>query len=114
MSIDTGDLADRIRAILAHRDGISEIRMMGGLCFMLNGNMVVGTMKNGDLLARVGADNHADALKRPGADPMQFTNRPMKGFVNVSDEVLDDATLNDWVSTSLAFVGSMPAKKTNA
>ncbi len=94
--------------------GVGEIRMMGGLCFTLHGNMLCGTMKNGDLLARVGADGYDEAVKRPGAGPMQFTGRPMRGFVNVDSDVLDDATLKDWISTCLAFVGPMPPKEKKA
>jgi TfoX/Sxy family transcriptional regulator of competence genes len=110
----TTELADRIRAEIGGVPGFGEIRMMGGLCFTLHGNMLVGIMKDGDLLARVGAEGHEEALKRPGASIMDFTGRPMKGFVIVDRAVLDDATLKDWLSTSLAFVGPMPPKKTKA
>ena len=110
----TNDLADRIRERLGHRNGMSEVRMMGGLCFLLHGNMLVGTMKNGDLLARVGAEGQAAALARPGAGPMLFTGRPMKGFVVISADVLDDAALDDWLSTSLAFVEPLPPKEKKA
>lgn len=104
------ELADRIRAEIGGIPGFGEISMMGGLCFTLHGNMLVGTMKNGDLLARVGADGYEEAMKRPGAGPMEFTGRSMKGFVNVDSAVLNDATLREWLSISLAFVGPMPPK----
>jgi hypothetical protein len=107
----TEELADRIRAEIGGMPGFGEIRMMGGLCFTLHGNMLVGIMKDGDLMARVGAEGHEEALKRPGAGLMDFTGRPMKGFVIVDKAVLDDATLKDWLSTSLAFVGPMPPKE---
>ncbi|MCC0043100.1 MAG: TfoX/Sxy family protein [Brucellaceae bacterium] len=108
------ELADRIRAEIGGLPGLGEIRMMGGLCFTLHGNMLVGIMKGGDLLARVGADGYDAALERPGAGPMEFTGRPMKGFVNVDAAVLDDATLKEWLSTCLAFVGPMPPKEKKA
>lgn len=108
------ELADRIRAEIGGLPGVSEIRMMGGLCFTLHGNMLVATMKNGDLLARVGADGFAEALMRPGAGHVQMADRQMKGFVNVDAAVLDDATLRDWISTSLAFVDPMPPKEKKA
>ncbi len=110
----TNDLADRVRERLGHRNGMSELRMMGGLCFLLHGNMLVGTMKNGDLLARVGPEGHAAALARPGAGAMLFTGRAMKGFVVVAADALDDAALDDWLSTSLAFVEPMPPKEKKA
>lgn len=85
--------------------------MMGGLCFTLHGNMLVAVMKNGDLLARVGAEGHDEAMKRPGAGRLQMSaDRHMRGFVNVDAEVLDDLALKDWISTSLAIVGPMPPK----
>jgi TfoX/Sxy family transcriptional regulator of competence genes len=54
------DLAERIRVILARTGSLREVRMFGGLCFMLNGNMVAGTSKRG-LLVRVGKGQHARA-----------------------------------------------------
>jgi TfoX/Sxy family transcriptional regulator of competence genes len=104
------DLAERIRVEIGGLPGVAEIRMMGGQCFTLHGNMVVAVMKNGDLLARVGADGYEAAQQRPGADAMLMGGREMKGFVNVDAAVLDDDTLKDWLSTSLTFVGPMPPK----
>jgi hypothetical protein len=105
------NLADRIRAELGVMDGISEIRMMGGQCFTLHGNMLVAVMKNGDLLARVGAEGYGAAQQRPGAGAMLMGGREMKGYVNVDAAVLDDAALKDWISTSLAVVAPMPPKE---
>ncbi len=112
MTGPAAELADRIRAEIGGMPGLSEIRMMGGLCFTLHGNMLVATMKNGDLLARVGAEGHEAAMKRPGAGRLQMSpGRSMKGFVNVDAQVLDDAALRDWISTSMAIVGPMPPKE---
>jgi hypothetical protein len=55
--------------------------MFGGLCFMLNGNMVAGTSNRG-LLVCVGRDRHSDALARPGAKPMEMAGRPMAGYIS--------------------------------
>jgi TfoX/Sxy family transcriptional regulator of competence genes len=107
----TAELADRIRAVVKDHPNIGEIRMFGGLCFTLNGNMLVGTMKNGDLMARVGEAQDAEAHSKPGAGPMMFTGKAMKGFVTVSGDALDDAALRDWISMSMAYVGTMPAKE---
>ncbi len=70
MSDASDELADRIRAIIGHRPGVTEKKMFGGAGFMLHGNMVVGAMKSGALLMRVGPERHADAVNRPGATPM--------------------------------------------
>lgn len=105
-------LEGRIRRVLGDYPDIAEIRMFGGLCFTLNGNMLVGTMKNGDLLARVGEAQDADALDKPGAGPMVFTGKAMKGFVTVDAAAIeDDATLRDWISMAAAYVGSLPPKQ---
>jgi TfoX/Sxy family transcriptional regulator of competence genes len=106
------ELQDRIRHILGDHPDIAEIRMFGGLCFTLNGNMLVGTMKNGDMLARVGDEQDAEALKKPGAGPMMFTGKAMKGFINVDAAALhDDAALRDWISMASAYVGALPPKE---
>jgi TfoX/Sxy family transcriptional regulator of competence genes len=52
------ELAERMRTALAGAGDMREVRMFGGLCFMLNGNMVAGTSKRGMLL-RVGKEQHA-------------------------------------------------------
>lgn len=106
----TGPLVDRIRNALAGTPGIAEIKMFGGTCFTLNGNMLVGTMKDGGLLARVGETGEAEALARPGATRMTFTGREMKGFVIVTPDVLDDAALKQWIAMASAYVGTMPHK----
>lgn len=105
------ELSDRLRAEIGGMPGVSEIRMMGGLCFTLHGNMLVAVMKSGDLLARVGAEGYGAAQQRPGASAMLMGGREMKGYVNVDAAILDDATLRDWISTSLAVVGPMPPKE---
>ena len=87
-----------------------EIRMFGGICFTLNGNMMVGTMKDGELLARVGDEQEAEALASPGARRMNFTGREMKGFIMVAADALDDDALREWISMATAFVGAMPPK----
>ena len=80
----TDDLAERIREMIGDHPHGGEIRMFGGICFTLNGNMLVGTMKDGELLARVGDAQEAEALARPGARRMNFTGREMKGFIMVA------------------------------
>ena len=106
----SAELADRIRAAVKDHPNIGEIRMFGGLCFTLNGNMLVGTMKDGGLMARVGEEQDAAALAKPGAEPMAFTGRTMKGFIIVSPDELSDDALRDWISMAMAYVGPMPPK----
>jgi TfoX/Sxy family transcriptional regulator of competence genes len=103
-------LAERIRAGLARTPGIAERKMFGGLCFTHNGNMVVGIVKS-DLMARVGADNHADALAQPHARPMDFNGRPMKGMVYVGPAGIGtEKALAAWIKRCVDFTSSLPPK----
>ena len=105
------ELAERIRLLLADDPNVSERRMFGGVCFMLNGNMLCGPTKDGDLMVRVGKELEAEAMAKPGTRAMDFTGRPMKGFVFVSDDVLQsDAALFEWIAFATRFVGALPAK----
>ena len=108
MAVDE-DLAERMRAALAGSGAVREVRMFGGLCFMLNGNMVAGTWKRG-LLVRVGKDQHSHALARPGAKPMEMAGRPMKGYVFVDPAPRDERELRDWLELAVAFVKTLPPK----
>ena len=84
--------------------------MFGGLCFMVQGNMCCGILQD-DIMVRVGADAHADALAQPHARPMDFTGKAMKGMVYVGPEGLEgDDDLEGWVQRGLSFTLSLPAK----
>jgi hypothetical protein len=109
VAFDPG-LAERIRDALRDQRDTSERKMFGGLAFMSRGHMFVGIL--GDtLMARVGPDHYAGALARPGVREMDFTGRPMKGYVFVAPEaVADDAELQRWIARCLGFVGSLPSK----
>jgi TfoX/Sxy family transcriptional regulator of competence genes len=84
--------------------------MFGGIAFMVRGNMCAGVIKD-DLMLRVGTERYEDVLARPGARPMDFTGRPMKGMIYVDPRAIEsDASLQEWVGLGLAFAGSLPAK----
>ncbi|HEX2884694.1 MAG TPA: TfoX/Sxy family protein [Candidatus Limnocylindria bacterium] len=103
-------LAERIRAALAGRDNVTEQKMFGGIAFMVNGRMAVGV--TGDkLMVRVGAEAHEAAVARPHARPMDFTGRPMRGFVSIDPAgVAADADLARWVEEGAAFAAAQPPK----
>jgi TfoX/Sxy family transcriptional regulator of competence genes len=103
------ELADRVRRALEGTGAVREVKMFGGLCFMLNGNMVAGTSRRG-LLVRVGKDQHPQALTRPGAKPMEMSGRPMAGYVFVDPPPRDERALRDWLELGMAFVRTLPAK----
>ena len=111
MSLASEELSDRIRVHLGMHPAVTEQKMFGGRCFMLNGHMLVGPMKDGSLLVRVGKVRYEHALALPGARPMNFTGRTMSGFVEVSGDVIeDDEVLLDWIELARSFVETLPAK----
>ncbi len=103
-------LVERVRGVLAGKRGVAEKKMFGGLTFMIQGNMACG-VENDRLMVRVGPDAQDDALSQPYARPMDFTGRPMKGFVYVTlAGVEKDRDLAAWVQRGVDFALSLPAK----
>ncbi len=106
MPYDEG-LAQRIRELMEERHDVSEKRMFGGLAFLVAGKMCVGVVRD-ELMVRVGPGEYAAALRRPHARRMDFTGRPMKGFVFVAPAgVESDAALRAWVECGVRFVRSL-------
>ena len=104
-------LAQRIRDALARKKNIEEKKMFGGIGFLLHGNMLVGVWKN-SLIVRVGPDGYEDALLEPHVKEFDITGRPMKGWVLVEPEgVENDDQLKDWIQRAVKFVGKLPAKE---
>ncbi len=102
------DIVDGL-AIRLEPLGASRIRMFGGTCFMLNGNMTAGTWREGAMF-RIGPDNEAAAAARSGAEQMVMSGRPMRGFWLVSAETLEEPDEFDyWMALALAFNKSLPA-----
>ncbi|UPH70505.1 TfoX/Sxy family protein [Abyssibius alkaniclasticus] len=103
-------LAEAMRADLAGHAGISEKKMFGGLCFLLNGHMVCGVHKGGGMY-RVGKANEAAARAIPGARPLGFTGRPMGGMIEVDEAGLQDgAYRRQWLGMALSHAASLPPK----
>ncbi|AZO08936.1 MULTISPECIES: TfoX/Sxy family protein [unclassified Mesorhizobium] len=102
-------MVERLRVALGRR-AFTEQKMFGGTCFMINGNMLIGTSKRG-LLVRVGKDAHAAAVARPHARPMEMGGRSMEGYVHVAPEgTATEADLAGWLDLALAFVETLPPK----
>ena len=108
-------LAERIRTLLGDDPRVTEKTMFGGLTFLLNGHILVGTKKDGRILLSVGKENNDAALARPGATQMVHNNRNMTGFVWVEpDAIEDDDDLADWVKAAYGWVSRMPEDKPKA
>ncbi|MCB9081117.1 MAG: TfoX/Sxy family protein [Lewinellaceae bacterium] len=97
-------LAERIRRSLqVQRAVFTEKRMMGGLTFLVEDKMCVGVVGD-NLMARIDPEIYEVALQKPGAREMDFTGRPMKGYVFVEPEGVDrEEDLAAWVKLCLAF-----------
>ena len=103
-------LADRIRIALARRRGVSEKRMFGGVAFLVNGHMFCGVNKD-DLEVRVGPKAWASALSKKHARPMDFTGKPLNGYVFVAPlGVRTAASLKAWLEHGLRFARTLPPK----
>lgn len=102
-------LVDLMQQVLGNRPGVSEKKMFGGICWMLNGNMLCGA-QNGRYMFRVGKDRLTEALERAGASPMEMGGRVMGGFVWVDADEAVEAGLDSWVDLAERFVGSLPPK----
>jgi TfoX N-terminal domain len=102
-------LAARVRALLADRADVSERKVFGGPTFTIAGHVCCGV--NGDeLIVRLDPDREDDALADPHARPMDFTGRPMRGFVTVQPEGLKGAQLNRWLQEAVARAQSLPTR----
>ena len=102
-------LAARVRAALANRTDVSERKMFGGLTFMIGGNMCCGVSGN-ELIVRLHPAREDEALARPYARPMDFTGRPMRGFITVHRDGLKGDRLNRWVQEAVDQAESLPPK----
>src|ERR1043166_296281 len=101
-------LAARIRDTLSRKKGVEEKKMFGGICFLLNGNLLVGGWKD-FLTARLGPDEGEASLREPHVRAFDITGRPMRNWVLVEPEGVEgDQQLRDWVRRALKFVTTLP------
>lgn len=103
-------LGERIRSILSDLTEFEEKKMFGGLCFMVQNYMCCGITKE-DLMVRVGPDHYEKALDHPHARIMDFTGRPLRGYVYVDEGgLVSDKELEAWVNKGITFVNTLPPK----
>lgn len=96
------DLADRVRARMSHLDGLTERPVMSGLGFFVQGTMAIAVLDVG-LCIRVGEEE--DNPDSKSARPFEFAGRPVRGWVCVSEEDLDEAGLGRWVERGVVSAG---------
>ena len=110
------DFARRIESIFGELDVEFEAKkMFGGVCYMVDGKMCVGE-QSARLMVRFDPAREEEILSRPGARPMEFTGRPMKGYAFVDcDSLKSDKVLADWIDLALSFnAKAKPARKRSA
>lgn len=106
------DLANRIRELVLTEPGVTEMRMFGGLAFLIDGNMSVSASGGGGLLLRVDPAETEALLSKPHAHPFQMRGRTMRGWVRVDAEGLRTGSqLARWVGRGIAYGRSLPAKR---
>jgi TfoX/Sxy family transcriptional regulator of competence genes len=107
-------LAERIRGYFTRRKGVEEKRMFGGLCFMLNGHMCCGIEKD-RLVVRVMPERYETLLNKPHARKMDFTGKPLTGFLFISPPGYRTAAgLAGWLDEAVECAKSKPPKKKKA
>jgi TfoX/Sxy family transcriptional regulator of competence genes len=97
-------LADRIRQSLKLKQVLFiEKKMMGGLCYLVNDKMCIGIIKN-DLMTRIAPELYEELLQKEGCREMDFTGRPLKGYIMVAPSAIDlDEDLDEWIQLCLDF-----------
>ena len=96
-------LSDRIREALADVPNVEEKQMFGGACYMVDGKMCVGVVKD-EMMCRIGPDIYQEALERKGCREMDFAGKPMEGYVYVNDEGMrTNEQFGYWINLCLEY-----------
>jgi hypothetical protein len=105
------ELADRIRALVAKEDALTEMAMFGGLAFLIGGSMAVAAGGHGNLMVRVDPVDGKGWIAQSAAEPMEMDGRTMTGWLSVPlDQVATDHALETWVSRGVSYARSLPPK----
>ena len=105
-------LAARIRALVAERATHDEVRMFGGLGFLVGGHLAVGVSGRDGLMVRAGTERYEQLLTDTEAEAFGPAGRTMRGWLHVDGEHLDDdETLERWVDLGVSFAASLPPKQ---
>jgi len=104
-------LADRVRALLAHLPKVEEKKMFGGIAFMVNKKMCV-TVGPNRIMCRIDPAFHKQAIEQKGVRTVKMGGREYIGYVHVALDVLKSKSdLNYWVKLALAFNTELVSSK---
>jgi TfoX/Sxy family transcriptional regulator of competence genes len=105
------DLANRIRELMSGQANVTEMRMFGGLAFLIDGNMSVAASGQGGLMVRIPREDTEALLEKPHARPFEMRGRAMDGWLRVDGEgVRNKRQLEPWVRRGVAYARSLPPK----
>ena len=105
------ELADRVRALIGDRAGLTEQKMFGGLAFLIGGNMAIAASGQGGILVRVDPEQSDELAASTPAEPMEMRGRSMAGWLRVdTTDVTDNAALAEWVERGTGYAASLPPK----
>lgn len=103
-------LAKRVRQALKNEKTVAEKKMFGGLAYLLDGKMSVGILSK-DLVVRVDPKEQEKLLRYPDVRPMDFTGKPMKGFIYVGPKATATGpALKSWLKRGLEYAKTLPPK----
>jgi hypothetical protein len=101
-------LAARIRELLAGERGVTEQKMVGGIAFLVNGNMAVAASGQGGILVRVDPADSDRLVETTGAEEMVMRGRSMAGWLRLEP---GEDELQEWVERGVAYARSLPPKR---
>jgi hypothetical protein len=105
------NLAARIRDEVADEPGVTEMKMFGGLAFLVRGNMAVAASGQGGLMLRCDPDDTEALLAEPGAQEFEMRGKGMRGWLRVDAQTVeDDEVLSTWIERGTAYARSLPPK----
>jgi hypothetical protein len=111
MAYDEG-LAQRLRDSLEGEPLLTEMKMFGGVGFMIGGNMALAASSSGDLMVRVDPAQGREWIDGVDVLPMEMGGRTMDGWLLVAiDTVASDDALRTWVDRGTGYARSLPPKK---
>ena len=106
------ELADRIRQQLERDPEVTEMKMFGGLAFLVGGNMAIAASGQGGALVRVDPTASNEILAATNAQPMEMRGTKMAGWLQVPDEDLrTEKQLTKWIKLGVTFARSLPPKR---
>ena len=101
------DIVAQIRQMIALDPRITEKRMFGGICFLLDGKILASARRTGTLMLQVGAGSAAEAVKQPGVAYMQMKGKSTPNFIDVDLGLVEtEEDLKRWIGIAERYVAA--------